>query len=183
MNAPITNPAALTPMDAKTLAAKLARGEVTLIDIRETDEFAREHIKGAHSMPMSIVAEELEELGPKTPVVFHCRSGVRTAQNCDALAHHVKGQAFVLTGGIDAWKAASLPVSVNKKAPLELMRQVQITIGTLSLIGVLLTLFVNINFIAIPAFLGAGLVFAGTTGWCGMAKLLAIMPWNRPHLA
>lgn len=174
---------ALMPMDAKTLAAKLAKGEVTLIDIRETDEFAREHIKGAHSMPMSIVAEELDELAPKTPVVFHCRSGVRTAQNCDALAHHVKGPAFVLTGGIDAWKAANLPLSVNKKAPLELMRQVQITIGTLSLIGVLLTLFVNINFIALPAFLGAGLVFAGTTGWCGMAKLLAIMPWNRPHLA
>jgi len=67
------------------------------------------------------------------------------------------------------------------------MRQVQITIGTLNLTGVLLTLFVNINFVFLPAFLGAGLVFAGSTGWCGMAKLLAMMPWNtsrnRPHLA
>jgi hypothetical protein len=35
-------------------------------------------------------------------------------------------------------------------------------------------------FFGLAAFVGAGLVMAGTTGWCGMARLLAHMPWNRP---
>jgi hypothetical protein len=26
---------------------------------------------------------------------------------------------------------------------------------------------------------GAGLTFAGISGFCGMARLLAVMPWNR----
>ena len=45
--------------------------------------------------------------------------------------------------------------------------------------GVALGVWVAPAFLALSAFVGAGLVFAGTTGWCGMAKLLAIMPWNR----
>jgi hypothetical protein len=31
----------------------------------------------------------------------------------------------------------------------------------------------------LSGFVGAGLVFAGVTGFCGMARLLALMPWNR----
>jgi hypothetical protein len=38
---------------------------------------------------------------------------------------------------------------------------------------------VNKNFALIPAFLGAGLTMAGSTGWCGLAILLSKMPWNR----
>ncbi len=59
------------------------------------------------------------------------------------------------------------------------MRQVQITAGSLVVIGVVLGLVVTPGFLAIPAFIGSGLVFAGASGWCGMAKLLARMPWNR----
>ena len=35
------------------------------------------------------------------------------------------------------------------------------------------------GFFALSAFVGAGLMFAGVTGWCGMAHLLRVMPWNR----
>jgi len=91
----------------------------------------------------------------------------------------VNGDALMLEGGIEAWKKAGLPVATDAKAPLELNRQVQITIGLLMLTGVALTLFVDSIFIALPAFLGAGLLFAGLSGWCGMAHLLALAPWNR----
>jgi hypothetical protein len=47
-------------------------------------------------------------------------------------------------------------------------------------LGVLLGWFVSPWFLALSLFIGSGLVFAGVSGWCGMAKLLATMPWNRP---
>jgi len=47
------------------------------------------------------------------------------------------------------------------------------------LIGVILGLLVNQAFFGLPAFIGAGLVFAGITNWCGMGLLLAKAPWNR----
>jgi hypothetical protein len=42
---------------------------------------------------------------------------------------------------------------------------------------------VNPAFYALSAFVGAGLTFAGATGWCGMAMLLKTMPWNRVSLS
>ena len=52
--------------------------------------------------------------------------------------------------------------------------------GSIVFIGVMLGLFVNIGFMAIPGFVGAGLVFAGVSGFCGMARVLMLAPWNRP---
>lgn len=169
----------LAPIDAATLRRKLADGDVTLIDIREPDEFAREHIAGARSVPLSTMEGGHIVIEPRGAVVFHCKSGMRTNSNCARLAAHVDGEAFMLEGGLEAWKKVGLPVATDANAPLELNRQVQITIGILMLAGVSLTLFVDDAFLALPAFLGAGLLFAGLSGWCGMAHLLALAPWNR----
>jgi len=86
---------------------------------------------------------------------------------------------YLLDGGLDAWRKANLPVEEDRSQPLEIMRQVQIAAGSLVLIGVLLGLTVAPGWFGLSGFVGAGLVFAGTTGWCGMAHLLSIMPWNR----
>jgi hypothetical protein len=59
------------------------------------------------------------------------------------------------------------------------MRQVQIIAGGLSALGALLALAVNPRFAVVPLLIGSGLLFAGITGACGMALLLAKMPWNR----
>lgn len=113
-------------------------------------------------------------------VIFHCQSGMRTENNAASLAAAVQpAQAMLMQGGINAWKAAGLPTVVDKRQPLPLMRQVQIVAGSLVLAGTLLGLFVAAGFFVIPAFVGAGLMFAGMSGWCGMAKLLAVMPWNK----
>ena len=169
----------LTPIDAKTLAARLRSHELTLIDIREADEYAREHIDGAISLPLSRLEQGNLTLEPTRAVVFHCKSGFRTNTNCARLAAHVDGQAFMLEGGLEAWKQAGLGVQTDSRSPLELNRQVQITIGALMLIGVALSSFANPIFILLPAMLGAGLLIAGLSGWCGMAHLLAIAPWNK----
>jgi rhodanese-related sulfurtransferase len=160
-----------------TGARRLLDQGAILIDIREADERAREHVPGAHHNPLSRLSAV--ELGSATAVIFHCRSGARTVANARRLGAVAECDAYILEGGIDAWKKAGLPVTVDARQPIEIMRQVQITAGSLVVAGIALGVWVAPAFLALSAFVGAGLVFAGATGWCGMAKLLALMPWNR----
>ncbi len=169
----------LTSLDPATIAARLRDGTITLVDIREPDEYAREHIAEAVSIPLSRFEQAHLNLAPLGEVVFHCKSGRRTEANCARLAARVEGQAYVMAGGLNAWKQAGLQLHTDAKAPLELNRQVQITVGSLMLLGVALAVFANPYFVALPAALGAGLLFAGLSGWCGMAHALAIAPWNK----
>ena len=78
----------------------------------------------------------------------------------------------------DAWLAAGKDV-VRGKAGMDLERQVRIAAGALVLVGTLLSLFVHPALIGLAIFVGAGLVFAGISNFCGMGLLLARMPWNR----
>ena len=163
----------LSPAETRAAVDAGAR----LIDIRGADEHAREHIPDAINVPLDRIGE-LPRDG--SPVVFHCKSGMRTAANVAQLgAAAGSGPAYVLGGGIDAWRQAGHPTVADRSQPLEIMRQVQITAGSLVLTGVLLGLFVAPGFFGLSAFVGAGLMFAGVTGWCGMANLLRVMPWNR----
>ncbi|MGE3142686.1 MAG: rhodanese family protein [Hyphomonadaceae bacterium] len=169
----------LTPIAPAALAQRLKSGAATLVDIREPDEFAREHIPGAVSLPLSRLESGHLSLNTHGDVVFSCRSGMRTNANCARLAGHVGGEAFMLDGGLEAWKRAGLGVDSDARAPLEINRQVQIVVGALVLTGAALAAFAHPLFLALPAVLGAGLLFAGLSGWCGMAHLLAHAPWNR----
>lgn len=78
-----------------------------------------------------------------------------------------------------AWKAKGLTTIKSTKAPIDLMRQVQIIAGSLVVLGVILGLFISPNYILISGFVGAGLLFAGVSGFCGMARILSFMPWNK----
>lgn len=169
----------LTKIDAKTVADGIKAGRFHLIDIREADEFAHEHIAGAVSLPLSQVEQADVRLDAGRTAVFHCKSGMRTEANCVKLASRVDGDALILEGGLDAWKKAGLPVSSDATAPLPINRQVQITAGSLVLGGALLGTFVHPAGYALSGFVGAGLIFAGISGWCGMANVLAAMPWNK----
>lgn len=167
----------LSPAETRTAIDAGAR----LIDIRDADEHARERIPGAVNLPLARIGDLLRD---ERPVVFHCRSGMRTAANAAQLAGAARNvPVYILDGGIDAWRGAGHPTIADRSQPLEIMRQVQITAGTLVLVGVLLGLFVAPGFFGLSAFVGAGLIFAGATGWCGMANLLRMMPWNRARTA
>jgi rhodanese-related sulfurtransferase len=152
-----------------------------LVDIREADEHARERIAAARHMPLSRLDDADLELHRGKPVIFHCRSGARTQANAsrlEALAGDAC-EAFVVEGGLDAWRKAGLPVVTDRRQPIELQRQVQIVAGGLGFTGVLLGFFVSQWFFIVPGFIGAGLLFAGLSGFCGMARLLMLAPWNR----
>lgn len=169
----------LIPLSPTEVAARLKAGKAHLVDIRETDEVAREHIAGAARAPLSTFEAADLNIAADRDVIFMCRTGARTGANCDRLASRVEGEAYVLTGGLEAWKGAGLATRVDARAPLEMMRQVQIGAGSLILIGAALGLLVHPGFWALSAFVGAGLLMAGVTGFCGMARVLALAPWNR----
>lgn len=170
------------PTLSATDAARLIREQgALLVDVREPDEHARAKIPGATNLPLSRLHEAELAVQDGKPVLFHCRSGARTAGNAAALASKAGEtcQAFIVEGGLDAWKAAGLPVAEDRRQPLELMRQVQISAGSLVVLGVALGAAVHPGFYALSGFVGAGLVFAGVTGTCGLARVLRMMPWNR----
>ncbi len=156
-----------------------------LVDIREADEHAREKILGARLMALSKLDQANLALSEGQRVIFHCRSGARTQGNAARLAAKAGSacEAFIVEGGIDAWKKAGLPVAVDRRQPLELQRQVQIGAGSMAFLGTMLGLLVSPWFFVIPAFVGVGLTVAGVTGICGMARILKKAPWNRAAYA
>jgi predicted branched-subunit amino acid permease len=87
--------------------------------------------------------------------------------------------AVVVTGGTEAWSAAGLAVTRGARRAIGLERQVRIGAGALVVLGVVLARVAHPDFVWLAAFVGAGLVFAGVTGFCGMGLLLAKAPWNR----
>lgn len=156
------------------------KGEAVIVDVREPFEYGEERIDGAELHPLSAFdSAALRAKYADRKLVFQCRSGRRSL---DAAERYRSGDGAVyhLAGGIEGWKAAGQPVEKPAGAPkIGVMRQVQITAGSLVLIGVLLGAFVNEWFLVLSGFVGAGLVFSGASGWCGMAMLLGKMPWNR----
>jgi len=166
-------------------AQRLLQEGAILVDIREADERAREKLAGTYHLPLSKLDEADLALHEGKPVIFHCRSGARTSAHAPRLAEKAAGacEAFIIDGGLDAWKKAGLPVVTDRRQPIELQRQVQIGAGGFAFLGTMLGLFVSPWFFAIPAFVGAGLIVAGITGFCGMARILMRAPWNRATFA
>lgn len=161
-------------------AAVLIRSGAVLIDIRETDEHVRENIPGARHHALTRIDSESPVQSGDEVVIFHCKSGARTKGNSPKLGAAAQNcEAYILEGGLNAWKKAGLPVTLNRNQPIDIMRQVQIASGGLVLVGVVLGAALTPVFYALSGFVGAGLVFAGISGFCGLARLLGMMPWNR----
>jgi rhodanese-related sulfurtransferase len=164
-------------------AAEMLRDGAVLVDIREADEHARERIPGARHHALSTVDTTSPIRRGDDVVIFHCRSGARTVANAERLAQAAQCEAFVVEGGLDAWKRAGLPVALDRGKPIELMRQVQIGAGSLLLLGTALGFVLAPEFHLLAAAVGVGLTLAGITGVCGLTRLLALMPWNRRSAA
>jgi len=159
-------------------------GEAVLIDVREQDEHAREHIGGSRLVPLSRFGTlEVRSLtAPGQRIVLHCKSGRRSADAARmAISLAADGYSVMtMAGGIEAWKKDHLAVEIDTGVSgVSVMRQVQMVIGTGVLAGSSLAWFVHPAFMALPAFFGAGLLFAGITGTCGLGALLGGMPWNK----
>lgn len=162
-------------LNADEARRRVAAG-ARIVDIRSPEEFAREHMPGSVNLPAELL--ETQPL-PSGALIFTCRSGGRTGQCAARIAAAAGPDAAILDGGLNAWRAAGGPVSIDRSKPIDIMRQVQIAAGLLILTGLFLAALFDPAFLGLVAFVGAGLLFAGVSGWCGMARLLGIMPWNR----
>lgn len=151
---------------------------LTLIDVRTRPEYAEVHVPGARNVPLDEIGA-LSDVSRDRPVYLLCHTGNRAAKAAERLAKEGFTRTRVVEGGTVAWEAAGFSVLRGRSGVISLERQVRIVAGTLVFTGVALGVFVHPGFLALPAFVGAGLVFAGITDFCGMGLLLARMPWNK----
>lgn len=159
------------------LQAKLDQGHVKILDVRSPVEFNAVHIAGSELMPLDrLDAERLKSDGIERVIV--CRSGGRAAKAQQQLQSSGCNLFPVLDGGIAAWEKSGLPV-IRGKSVISLDRQIRIAAGFLVLTGVILGSWFHPYYYGISAFVGAGLLFAGITDWCGMGMMLAKAPWNQ----
>jgi hypothetical protein len=111
------------------------------------------------------------------PVVMICEAGTRAA----IVANWLDGRqpVSVLSGGTAAWRKAGLPLVACAPCRWTLERQVRLAAGLIVLVASLLAVTLNPRWVYLAMFVGAGLTFAGATDICGMAVVLARMPWNK----
>ena len=166
-------------VSAATLKGWLERGEAILVDVREPAEHAGERIPAARLVPLSTFAPAQVPVEPGKKLVLHCVMGQRSTQAGNKLLAAGFSEVYNLQGGIQAWKDAGYAVERSQHAPISLQRQVQIVAGSLVLVGTLLGAVVSPWFLVLSGFVGAGLTFAGITNTCGMAMLLARLPYNQ----
>ena len=154
---------------------------VQLVDVRSPNEFAAGHIPGSVNLPMNEISGRLRDLRPNQAIVLICQRGSRAALTADLLkAQGV--EASVLQGGTHAWVNRGGRLISNVRTTWSLERQVRLLAGFLVFAGCLLAVMVHPAFLALPAFVGLGLTFAGLTDICAMAGILARMPWNQPRI-
>jgi Protein of unknown function (DUF2892)/Rhodanese-like domain len=133
------------------------------------------HLEPSVSLPLDEIARRRHEVPREREVVLVCRTGARARLAASQLAGF---RTRVLEGGLVAWQEAGHPV-VEGQAHMSLERQVRIAAGALACTGGVLAVAVSPWFGLLPAFVGAGLVYAGVTDRCGMAMLLGKLPYNR----
>ena len=156
-------------------------GQIELIDVRTPVEFREVHSIHARNVPLdSLNPKGVMESRPDkdAPLYVICRSGNRSSKACDAFLAAGYSNVVNVDGGTTAWDEAGLPVVRGKKA-ISLERQVRIAAGFLVLVGTMLGVFNHEYWLGLPAFVGAGLMFAGITDTCAMGMLIAKMPWNQ----
>lgn len=172
----------ITPQQLNEL--KSSGQEVLLIDVRTPIEFQEVHVEFARNIPLNRLETDAvlsKQADPERPIYFICRSGSRGRQACERLKTLGVTNAVNVDGGTLAWEQAGLPVIRGKKA-ISLERQVRIAAGTLILTSITLAILIHPYWIGLAAFVGAGLIFAGVTDYCGMGLLLARMPWNQREM-
>jgi len=97
-------------VDVQTAAALRAQPDVVILDVREQSEWDSGHIPGALFIPMNDVPNRLKEIPTDKTVIVQCRSGNRSSTVTDYLRSQGMTNVHNLSGGINAWEAAGLPV-------------------------------------------------------------------------
>ncbi|MFN4150095.1 MAG: rhodanese-like domain-containing protein [Candidatus Sericytochromatia bacterium] len=154
-------------------------GNFIAIDVRTKGEFRGTNISNVKNIPLDEIKKHSQELKKYDKVYISCHNGSRTEEACKKLSK--EGVSTIpVDGGIVAWRKAGYPVnSSSDREMISIQRQVQITVGSLIILGFVLSNAINPSFIYISVAMGVGLLFTGISGSCMMASVLGKMPWNK----
>jgi len=159
---------------------------LTIVDVRTPAEVNNECLMGCHNLPLQQLDElsfnnllDQENIQTPTSVYLLCGTGMRAKKAAEKLSAINTMKLCVVEGGISALKAEGEKIQQGGGKTISLERQVRISAGTLVVVGIILGAVINPALYGVSAFVGAGLVFAGVTDSCGMAMVLARMPWNK----
>lgn len=99
-------------VSAHEVKPQFDRGEVTLIDVREADQFAASHIPGALQIPLARIEGEIPYLPKGKPIVTYCTCPAEesSGQAVQILRNGGITDAAALQGGLAAWRKAGYEV-------------------------------------------------------------------------
>lgn len=170
----------ITPREFEELLA--CQPQLALIDVRRPAEFREVHVDGATNIPFRrLSADEIRQVAGgngDTPVYFICQKGKTSLKACQQAEALGFSNVVSIEGGTETCAAAGLPVVRGKKA-VSLERQVRMVAGSLVAVASVLAITISPSWAGLAGFIGLGLIYAGITDSCGMAKMLAKMPWNQ----
>lgn len=156
-----------------------------ILDVREPDEYAIQHIKNSINVPLSnfsMVAPGVLNQLTDRKINFMCHSGMRAQQafeQAKGLGFNEEHTYSVYPGGIKAWIEAGKDVQKAGKSVMPLMRQMQVIMGVMFLVFASLGTFIDPLYSAATIVFALGLFYAGLTGDCAVAGALAKAPWNK----
>lgn len=167
------------------LAKLRSENQIDLIDVRSPAEYQGLHAEGAVNHP-------LDQLNPAAiiatrhssadqPLYMICQMGGRSMKACEQFVASGHQNVVNVEGGTMLWEQQGLPVVKGEKQIMAMDRQVRIAAGSMVLLGAILAMAMQPAWfgLGLAAFVGGGLVFSGVTNTCGMARVLALMPWNQ----
>ncbi len=161
---------------------KLDGHDKIFVDVRSPAEYRSVRVQGAVNLPLNTIscADVQKLVGDKQnpAIILLCGKGGRARKAAEILQAG-SFNLLVVEGGTNACVDANIPTEKGGAAMISIERQVRIGAGSLVCLGLALGYFVNPYFYFLSAFIGAGLVFAGVTDWCGMGLLIARAPWNK----
>lgn len=169
--------AMMAPRDAAEMAQKDAN--VKFLDVRSALEYSQVHIDKALNIPIDALGARINELSQSgNTFIVLCRTGNRSPMAADMLIQAGIHGVKVMNGGMTQWEKERLPV-IKGVGGVSLERQVRIAAGSITLVGIVLSMLVHWAFILISIFICCGLIYAGLTDNCMMGMLLMKLPYNK----
>jgi glyoxylase-like metal-dependent hydrolase (beta-lactamase superfamily II) len=163
---------------AEQVKERLDAGGWEILDVRRPDEYQAVRAMPSVNIPLDSLASQLGKLSDDKKWIVSCRSGARATTAAGMLLAAGLQNFCVAKDSLNGWLKQEYPV-IREEVPVSLERQVRAIAGSLVVIGVLLAIFVNHWFLALPLFVGCGLIYAGLTDNCMMGEMLMKLPYNK----